>query len=462
LVAVDKYWKAVLRRDELLDVLQRKGNQYPTAVADLADISPPPGKIVAIWESESQSDRTLLPQVIVGHTHELEDLWAWAFSYLRGLGPLTAQTRVLTPEEYQAALKRKHEHRWWQFAGGFVGLIVGEAFVHTSQVQGGEEISLVACRSTLSFVLARASALGVSVQDLNDIGIAWEKLRQLTSQPATAIAASEIAIVAAALSAATLNDSFSIASESRVLEWLRRLFQPRGIDKLLVELSDAFVGPHEKVFRNFMASTAEERVQFFDQIMPSIIDHSPYDRTEKSFIVALIAFLARPGLPQQISLLNPTLRVFPDAPLWLGAMQALYSPEETLAYGDGLGWRIARDVSEREDIFATPRHDISFAELQILLRSRSLARSIRFLPKTRLDVELSPGISTWIRSLLSERPNQSELALDTRSSERDAAEQSAKSMRDAERSLEAALRIIRGVHLPSSASTSGSRRKGRR
>jgi hypothetical protein len=144
-------------------------------------------------------------------------------------------------------------------------------------------------------------------------------------------------------------------------------------------------------------------------------------------------------------------------------MQALHPPQETLAYGDGLGWRLARDVFEWEDLFSTPRHDISLAELQIVLRNRSLTRTIRFLPRTRLDVELSPGISTWIRSLSSDRTEQNELPLDTRPSERDAAHLSAKSLKDAERSLEAALRIVKGIRLPNStSSTAAPRRKGRR
>jgi hypothetical protein len=109
----EQYWTLELRRDELLDVLQRRGIQHLIPVWDPAEIEPPPGKITAIWRNGSVSDRTLLPQVMIGRPHDLDDLWAWAFSYLRGLGPLTAQTRVLTLEEYRSALLRRHIYKWW-------------------------------------------------------------------------------------------------------------------------------------------------------------------------------------------------------------------------------------------------------------------------------------------------------------------------------------------------------------
>jgi hypothetical protein len=462
LAAADQLWMLELRRDELLDVLQQKGNQNFISIRNPAEIISPRGRLAAIWRSGPASDRTLLPQVIVGQLHDLEDLLAWASSYLRGLGPLTAQTRVITPDEYGAALQRAHNYKWWRFAGGFVGMVVGEALVHTSQTLISNDVGLVACRSTLSFVLARATALGVVSADLKGLGLAWEKLRNQTGQSTTAISAEEIIQVATSLSAATIDQAIVDRSRSRVSQWLFRLLDRGNADDLLHEFNDAVILSPKRNFRTLIAGTAEERVQFFDEVLPRLIEHSSFERTEKSFIIALVAFLSRPGLVHQMSLLHPTVRIFPDAPLWLGAMQALYSPEETLAYGDGLGWRLSRDIFEWEDVFSPPRHDISLTELQMVLRNRSLTRMIRFLPKNRLDVELSPGISTWIRSLSPERVDQNELPLDTRPSERVAAEVSAKSVRDVERSLEAALRIVRGIELPRDASSTGPRRRGRR
>lgn len=458
----EQYWTLELRRDELLDVVQRKGNQRYSTAREPIIITPSPGKISAIWRGEEIVDRPPLPQVIVGRPHDLDDLWAWALSYLRGLGPLSAQTRILTPEQYHSALQRKRNYRWWQTAGGFVGVVLGEAIVHTRQSLDSNEIGLVTCRSTLSFVLARASALGMTAGELNDLAVSWEKLRSSTGQPATAISADEVTRVAASLLAATDNRSVIESSGSRASAWFLQLMARGNANTVLSELNDVIVGPQEKNFTTLIQGTAEERVQFFDEFLPGFLDHSPFDRTERAFVIALVAFLSRPGLANQMSLLYPTMRMFPDAPLWLGAMQALYPAEETLAYGDGLGWRLSRDIFDSDDIFSTPRHDVSFAELQILLRSRSLTRTMRFLPRTRLDVELAPGVSTWIRSLSSERTDQTELPLDVRPSEREAAELRAKSVRDVERSLETALRVIRGIQLPNDSSSTSTRRKGRR
>src|ERR1700730_3048252 len=63
-------------------------------------------------------------------------------------------------------------------------------------------------------------------------------------------------------------------------------------------------------------------------------------QSERAFVVALIAFLCRPGMSHQSSLLTPYTPVLPEAAIWLGAMQASNPITETLAIGDGLGWRL--------------------------------------------------------------------------------------------------------------------------
>lgn len=460
MVAAEQYWTAEIRRDELLDVLQRRGNQSLSATLEPLEVSPAPGKLVAIWKSETLSDRTILPQVLVGELPTLEDLWAWAFSYLRGLGALTAQVKALTPDEYHSAIRRRRKANWWKMSGGYVGIVIAEAIAQTRETQIDEDLSLLACRSTLSFVLARAVAQGMSESDLYNLSVTWEKLRLQTGQSPSAISVRDITSVAASLLAATTEGAYSRQHKSRVSEWLAHMFENRPAEILLRELDDAIVGKKEESFVHLTRQTPEERVRFFDEVLPSYIEYSPFDRTEKAFIIALVAFITRPGFSQQLSLLTPSLQVFPDARLWLGAMQALYSPEETLAYGYGLGWRVSRDIFESEDLFSAPRHDISFSELQILIRSRSLSRGIQFLPKGRLDVELMPGVSTLIRSLRTEGYPQGELPIDNAESERDAAMQRAKTLGDAERSLEAALNIIRGIRMPAKAA--GTRRKSRR
>jgi hypothetical protein len=142
--------------------------------------------------------------------------------------------------------------------------------------------------------------------------------------------------------------------------------------------------------------TAEERVQFFDETMPFLMD-SRRPPTEKAFAIALTAHICRPGFSQQASLLRDVTRVLPEAMLWLGAMQADAPLTETLAFGEGMAWRLARELFGLMDIFAPPLCDISFAELEVLCRRRDAFRVLRPSVRSRIDVELYAGLSVFVR-----------------------------------------------------------------
>jgi hypothetical protein len=399
LAAAENFWTAELKRKQLPDIL--RGAEYaiaPISAADIPHLSPRRGTTTAIWRTPNTRSRSPLPQVIIGDDETLEDLFAWSSSYLRGIGPLTAQSRIITPNRLSSALRTRPEGIWWRIAGGAVGVVIGEVLMHARRALPLTEITLAACRSTLSFVLMRAAALGARGGELPEVADLWQRLRSYTGQETTVVPSGVIAQVAISLASAIFDPGRAPQSDESN-QWFGS-FLAHGDISVMAQIENAF-GPWstESLAKRFIGRTAEERVALLDEFAPLLSANPARSRIEKAFAVALIAFLCRPGFSQQAMLLAPYSAALPECMLWLGAMQAAAPFTETLAGGDGLGWRLARDLFEPDDLFSVPKCDIALSELQVLVRGKSSLKTIKSLIRSRLDVELLPGVSVFVRSL---------------------------------------------------------------
>ena len=413
MAAVDTLWAAELKRDQLLDIVQGKANSLqPLPPDQFADLSPRKGVIIAIWRASSSVNRSPLPQVIVGDPPTLEDLFAWSASYLRGIGPITAQTRVISPHTLHIVLNRPPENLWAKLASGAVGAVLGEVLMHSRRVIPFAGITLAAYRGTLSFALMRAAALGIRAADLLEVGELWEQLRAQTGQASTIVPAGAIAQVSMALATARLDTAYNSPNDYN--RWFTEMLSGGGVPALLRGISAAFSPLPKLSLEGFTELTAEERVKLFDSLAPILISHPTRSQVEKAFTIALMGYLCRAGMAQQATLLAPFSTTVPESLLWLGVMQAAVPFTDTLAEGDGLGWRVARELFQPGDIFSPPTSDIALSELQILARGRASTRMIKALAKARLDVELLPGVSTFVRILQPDTPEQPALPLQTK------------------------------------------------
>lgn len=115
--------------------------------------------------------------------------------------------------------------------------------------------------------------------------------------------------------------------------------------------------------------------------------------------------LCRPGAFEAIRLLNTYISAIPSCVLWFGIMQGLIPKNDTLTSGEGLGWRIARDINLPEALSDRPRCDISLRELEIYARSNNSMKSIKTETKTRLLIELVPGVTSSFKTIDKSRAN---------------------------------------------------------
>jgi hypothetical protein len=336
-------------------------------------------------------------RIIVADIATQEDLFAWSASYLRGIGPLTAQTRVMTTATLQKLIRSRPLNSGWRVAGGFLGLIIGEVLMHARRILPAEDISLSACKGTLSFALLRSLAIGYGPSDFSELAESWAKLRTAAGQTRTAVHPTAVAQIVSSFANGIGDYSGPGVLLDPVNGWFEILLR-EGPFKCVSRVLSAFgPSPWELDVQQFSTQTAEERVKLFDQILPTIVSHAGRNSSEKSFAIALLGFTCRPGLMQQAQLLHPVSAEFPEAVMWLGAMQVLGFSFETLAVGSGVGWRVARDLFEPVEPFGTPTCDIAFSELLILNRGKG-SNLVHSIVNSRLDVEITPGVTALVRN----------------------------------------------------------------
>jgi hypothetical protein len=398
--ADETYLIAELKREQILDLLQdREFRLRLGTLSECTRLRPGDGQILAIWKARDASRGSPLPQVIVAENATLEDLFAWAASYLRGLGPLTAQMRALVPGQLDTVLREPSAGIWWQLASGAVGLIVGEVLAYGGQDRAAQEISMAACRGTLSFVLMRTAALGGDCGEFDTATAMWAQLRLITGQMHTQVEPRAISEIAQAVWRARMKKGRPDKNVSSPSAWLETTILHGPNSELLEEVVSGMGMPSTNVMSLFSRRTAEEKVQVFDDIATQLADRKDIDQSQRAFTIALMAFMCRPGLTYQAGLLKPYTSKIPEAGIWLGGLQAAVQLTETLAFGDGLGWRLAREIFIPNDVFSAPSCDIALSELKVLLRGRSAARTIKSVVPSRLDVELHPGVSAWVRNI---------------------------------------------------------------
>ena len=395
-------WTVQFRREQLLEFLDGRGPQPRREDVPVLEGLKGDGQLIGVWSSSSAETVSPLPHVIVGHEQSLHDLFAWSASYLRGLAPLTSLVRTLTPKRLATVLHSEPTDERWQIAGGAVGLVLAEACIRGGQPIGISDAAVYAPNATLSFAILRAWSLGYPIEVVHEIldnyTILWREFGPSSADKLHRSLSESVVNVATALVG---KDSLWREPEqgrSPATDWMELLRQGMSVFELM---SEVMKPPYElfggHAFERMKEMTAEERVQFFDTLAPSILQgEGRGERMDAAFALALGAFVCRPGFVQQATLLGDYTDRVPEALLWLGALQAFAPMPEVLLLRSGAGWRIARELFRSDDVWEAPRADAAVDELRTLWRVKSRSY-LSLIDRARFDVEIYPLIVTTFR-----------------------------------------------------------------
>jgi hypothetical protein len=408
-------WTVTGQRDILLDLLTTQESLRslnPRLARQPQELAPKEGDITLVWHNPPFPSSNF-PEAIVGHRATLEDLFAWAGTYLRGTGPLSSNARVLNTQETELLFAQFHEPALERIEAALVALIIVEVLVLVRNQIRIEDVSVTACESTLSFLTARGLASGRSSYELDQLPDQWERVRRITVPNTSSNETKAISTTCRLVAKAFNKAAPSLFSGDLISESLKRIREEGRITRAIVSrLVSTFDGlPDELTLASIPDLSPQDRVVRFDAIAPMILKSDRTSRDERVFALAILASLCKPGSLQQFNLLREHPVGLPESMLWFGIIQGLHRVNDVLNLADGLGRRILKEILQYERILDRPRSDICLQELEVLLRG-NIQPSIRTAVWSQICVEVQPAIYSTARWKPRGAPLQTELQME--------------------------------------------------
>jgi hypothetical protein len=394
-------WVKIATRKDLLEIMQA---DPPWDLRNLRESESPepwpaaPGDILLLWP-DSPHERPTLPATAVIARADQRDFLAWAMTYLPHARPFTAFCRVADSEIAGKIFRRKGKPWLGTFQNACLGTILGEAATYLDRQSG--RMSIVACRSTFSFSMARAMACGLLAFEGDQIGKAWFDLRSLTNQPRLSLGTEVLEgvwSVVRGLSGEGERPSRGrgpsiparVAEACVDLQNSGRIHAQRwhGIVDGITDVNNA----HE-----VMSGPIEDRVVALEKALTALVNNRSIDRTTAAFVSGYLASQVGPGMLEHMGLLAPFLQYLPGALVWYGLCAGLHKQANLLNFSDGLGRRIAQELLRNDSLLDKPNFDIALPELEILIGTDNRAFELRTASYGQLEVEISPCVKTVVR-----------------------------------------------------------------
>lgn len=313
------------------------------------------------------------PNLIVPYEDDLDDFFATWATYYSGLGPITAFSYVTTSEDAERllSLDRKansaeHAPKAARFA--CYGAAIGEAMLlRWNSKSPDDPIDFAIVRSMLSFSLCRSKIVhGLNSDDVL-LSERWRKLQELAGREV-----SEASIeVAQMVQSVAFGKGLGLPGTNpsiRLAASLEKAVSSDGseLSNLEEALLSLYPGLGDSLHR--FRGAFDERIDAFLSSARVIMNESCGARID-DIAVGYICNRIRPGSFEHGGILKGLRDAFPIAIIWYGvfAANSLYSHSKGM--GDGLFSKLERDALEPFSIERRPKCDISFGELDVLLRA---------------------------------------------------------------------------------------------
>lgn len=384
-------WYAELTRRELLDVClgHAAGHGVVQSTSSVVSTDPKPGTSHVYW-SERPTLLDQLPALIIVPDNEFEATFAALIASPLAPSPLTASCRVIT--SYEASVRFDHvapEPSELTYA-----VISALALTESMLLSGGKfnvnSWSSAACSRTLSFAWGRTLSNGGASEALAKLVPRWmESYATIHSAQAVDDIRPLLTNVIRTLTIATqigtgmrTSGKAGALAEALVFEDVSR--HEHAWMELTRNASTRIS------LRELAAATREDRGMYLQAAIHTL-GRGNYE--EEAF--ATCAFLATrvaPGSLEHMELL--TLAGGAELALWYTLFSVLQSPQQLLSTQGGIGARVMRLLSRREDPSSRPTGDVSFRELIAFSKIGMESISRRANHSNELQVEILPFVTT--------------------------------------------------------------------
>ena len=398
-------WALAANKRSFLDLF---GKENSGAITEASQISVDvlskdmPDELLLLWaQKPAKGD---LPTVIVVPDDGSREFIAWATTAIGGYRPFTAFFRVIDKTQAEQAFGTR-EATLAKLEGPLAGLIIGEALTQSANGRSVQNLSLLPCKSTYSYSLSRAYALGYyqSTSKEDPIADAWTLARSLTRQPARRLADEYVKLAFNVIM--TLEDKSSVGRldlDEFVTKACHELFFQGAVKKNWRLLEGRI--PSLDEIEMEMEGPREERVRAFENVLKS---PTGLDPISASFLIGLLGSQIGQGTFEHVELLAPHLPELPMVLVWYGICVGLHKDTEVQESADCLGRRLVRELLFTDPVLSPPKYDISVGELEVCL-DREEPLNFRVASNSHIDVEIVPGVPAIMKWPMSSSPTAEE------------------------------------------------------
>ncbi|SFJ17021.1 hypothetical protein [Planctomicrobium piriforme] len=359
--------------------------------------APIPRRMVRLlWHSPS--DAFLFPPAVMAAPKaELRECLAWCTTYVGPLSPITAYTRVMSPE---ALFRLQNMPNGGDVESWFITITMAmaEATIATqSTPRNTEEIAAADIFCTYSFAKGRAETLGLPQEDWN-IEERWRDLALFFDRPQR-----NYLLALQSVWRTTSNQCGRHRMHDN-----KRLFpvvdigdgdapQFIALRRLGLRLDEIIPDASLEEITEAMRGTREGRIDYFHRTVHRLAK----ERTSVisgdlrcGFLASLLSLGSMEYLPLAVALLP----MFPEAPFWYAVCVALYAAnsmqrEAFLSEKRGLARRILRELCASATIADPLTADISLDELLMIGGDRAALTEVHRSTQNGINVELAPFIN---------------------------------------------------------------------
>ncbi|MDB5693640.1 MAG: hypothetical protein JWO81_2703, partial [Alphaproteobacteria bacterium] len=357
-----------------------------------------PGSILAMWKDRPTLDNIHCAVLAVAR-EELSDFFAFVSTYVSIYRPFTAYFRVIETqlvEEFELASEWITNNRAL-LSKIAAGTSLAEGHWRSGEGSGKDDYSLANLSCSLSNVVAGAMIAGYGDESTKTAIKRWTRLQlPNTSAESAALAEAMYAVWTSIVCATEGRRSSGRSGDTGLIgETVCDLVANGNVSSFVLEYwsqrFDVLRGMDAK-----MRGTREERVKFFNEALPSLLDTDDHAES-RSFVVGLLLSMIGNGSFDHLSLATQFFKKLPAGLIWFGALASLHADSNVFTFKSGVAHRFARDRSIPLDLFGPSRADISAAEWTALSRSAGAIVDIPSVMNRAIVAEVLPGVEMLVR-----------------------------------------------------------------
>lgn len=384
-------------RDKIIDLLSGKDipsrSQTTIEIARNSILSFKGHDLLLLWDDAGDK-----PPVIVAPDDKFLETLAFVATYIRNVSPFTAFFRVIPAADLGLPIFSRERSFYRPLDHRLVGVAIAEAFLQLpNEPETVDSISIQSGMATLSASLLKALSLDASDRTLTQISRRWEKSRAL------------LKLDSLRTKIDTIEEFWSVMALSLGYErTYTKSNLPLSVFHIVKDYTETGVLTNEHWQTLTMESPSlrnkyleltgarEDAINTFKKLVLNIVADSNDSRMNDILIGAALSLLAS-GSMSYLPLTRILADDHPVASLWFAFFVSLHPKSDVLFTGDGLGAHLVKRIFDEETVFDSPKSDISFPELEMLVNQSDENLRFRTEHSTSISVELSPLVSGRFR-----------------------------------------------------------------